>query len=576
MESYIFATMVADFIQGVAMLEKIAYKAVLVYPEFDTQDTFWSYAKSLKMYAPAGEFGLAKRLLPPLGLMGLFNHLKPYYEQLILIDKNIDPRPLHELISDANHVFMGGMLAQEKNLLKYAQQIKTAGKVLIVGGTTITEQSPLVDIADHVVENEAEGVIDELLLGLKKGNARKYYKGGITSPENFFQPDYAAINMQNYVHMAVQISRGCPESCEFCDIPSRFGKAYRVTPLQKTEQAFRQMKELGWIGQVFVVDDNFIGHPKKALEVLKSLYEIGENIGYHHPKYTELTLRLADESPIMAELRHWYHKANFINGFYGVETPNTASLLETNKRQNLRGERSLVEKLSFISKQTGSGVMIGMIYGFDHDTNESVQEFIDFVNASNAPIVMAGLLNALPCTPLMTRLHNDGRLIQASSGNNSDGVINFIPYNISVQQAEQNYLHILEEIYHPQVYFERVMRHLKLIDPELQCKHRENNNKASYLIKILSRKNALTYWRYLPKVLGYAKRHYGFNTAAYKVILAEFFSLCGQYTHFREQINVQRRYLSRQNYAYWQRLSWQDQLALKAAQRDPKTTESNE
>ena len=42
------------------MIEKIARKAVLIYPEFDTQDTFWSYATSLKMYAPASEFGLPK------------------------------------------------------------------------------------------------------------------------------------------------------------------------------------------------------------------------------------------------------------------------------------------------------------------------------------------------------------------------------------------------------------------------------------------------------------------------------------------------------------------------------------
>lgn len=550
------------------MIEKIGYKAVLVYPEFDTQDTFWSYAKSLEMYAPKGEFGLPKRLLPPLGLMGLYNHLKPYYQHLILIDKNIDPRPLREFIADADHVFMGGMLAQEQSLLKYAQQIKKAGKVLIVGGTAISKQSPLLAIADYAVENEAEGVIDELLLGLRDGTTKKYYTGGITLAENFFQPDYAAINVQNYVHMAVQISRGCPEACEFCDIPSRFGKAFRVTPWQKTEQAFKQMQALGWTGQVFVVDDNFIGHPKKTLEVLKNLYRIGENIAYHHPKYTELTLRLADESPIMAELRHWFHKANFINGFYGVETPNTASLLETNKRQNLRGERSLVEKLNFISEQTGSGVMLGMIYGFDHDSNESVQEFIDFVNASNSPIVMAGLLNALPSTPLMTRLQHEGRLINASSGNNSDGVINFIPYNFSVQQAEQNYLAILQAIYHPCAYFTRVFRHLQLFDPELQYKLRENNNQISYLIKILSRNNAFTYWRYLPEALSIAISRCGFNSPGYKVILAEFFSLCAQYTHFRAQINAQQVHLKNQKYAPWQQRSWREHLALKAEQNE--------
>ena len=540
------------------MVEKVGFKAVLIYPDFDTQNTFWSYSESLSMYAPKNEFGLAKRLLPPLGLMGLFNHLKPYYEQIILLDKNIDPRPLATFINDASHVYMGGMLAQEKNLLKYAREVKVAGKVLIVGGTAITPQSPLIDIADHLVENEAEGVIDELLSGLKKGNARKYYKGGVGSAENFFQPDYAAINMQNYVHMAVQISRGCPEACEFCDIPSRFGKAYRVTPWQKTEQAFRQMKQLGWTGQVFVVDDNFIGHPKKTLQVLKNLYQIGENIAYHHPKYTELTLRLADNTAIMKEVRYWFHKARFINGFYGVETPNTASLLETKKRQNLRGDRSLEEKLNFIAEQTGSGIMMGMIYGFDHDSNESVAEFVNFVNASNAPIVMAGLLNALPCTPLMSRLQKSGRLIQASSGNNSDGVINFIPYNFSIQQAEQNYLSILQGIYTSKAYFVRVMRHLKQIDPQLYSKPSEEST-LNYLIKILSRKNARIFWRYLPQAVAIAYQRCGLNTHAFKALLSEYFSLCAQYTHFKAQINVQRKQIAKREYAPWQQCSWREQ-----------------
>jgi radical SAM superfamily enzyme YgiQ (UPF0313 family) len=471
-----------------------------------------------------GEFGLPKRLLPPLGLMGLFNHLKPYYDEICLIDKNVNPGSLVDLVADAEHVFIGGMQAQEQSLLKLAVALKKMDKLVIVGGTAITPQSPLMAIADHLLENEAEGIIDDFLQALRQGIAKKYYKGGFVDPEHFFQPDYASINMQNYVHMAVQISRGCPESCEFCDIPARFGQAYRVTPWQKTEHSFRQMKALGWTGQVFVVDDNFIANPRKALEVLKNLYKIGENIGYHHPKYTELTLRLADDSPLMAELRRWFHQCNFINGFYGVETPNKASLLETKKRQNLRGELSPLEKLNIISKQTGAGVMMGMIYGFDHDTDDSIQEFIDFVNASNAPIVMAGLLNALPYTGLMTRMENAGRLIKASSGNNSDGIINFIPYHFSVQQAEQNYLSILDGIYHPKAYFKRVIRHLELIDPDLQSQYRAGNDKLIYLLKILTRKNALSFWRYLPRAIAIAQRRCGLNTPGFAALLAEYFS----------------------------------------------------
>lgn len=544
------------FFRAVTMIEKIANKAVLIYPAFDTQDTFWSYSNSLTMYGATGEFGLPKSLLPPIGLMGLYNHLKPYYDELNLIDKNIDPRPIDDLIADADHVFMGGMLAQEKNLLNDAIAVKRADKILIVGGTMITPNSPLIAIADYVVENEAEGVIDELLYDLKKGRSKQYYKGRFNSAESFFQPDYSAINMQNYMHMAVQISRGCPENCEFCDIPLRFGKAFRVTSPDSTAASFKQMNELGWKGQVFVVDDNFIGNPRKALKILKDLVNIGESIGYHHPKYTELTLRLADDSEIMRELRQWFNKAYFINGFYGVETPNKASLTETKKHQNLRGEKTLIDKISFISEQTGAGVMMGMIYGFDHDTNETVDEFITFVNASNAPIVMAGLLNALPCTALMERMEAEGRYIQTSSGNNSDGVINFIPYHFSVMRAEQNYLRILEGIYQPSAYFGRVMRHLGSIDFSLQSKCRSGNGATRLLFKILTKKHALIYWQYLPQLIMIAIKRCWLSPIYTKTLFSEYISLCGQYTHFSGQVETQRQRISKQSYAEWQKFSW--------------------
>ncbi|WP_221897013.1 hypothetical protein [Bathymodiolus japonicus methanotrophic gill symbiont] len=108
-----------------------------------------------------------------------------YYEQLCLIDKNIDPRPISEFIADADHIYIGGMMAQEQSLIKLGLEVKKFNKLLIVGGTAISPQSPLMQITDHLLENEAEGVIDELLEGLSKAKAKKYYKGGFNSPEFF-------------------------------------------------------------------------------------------------------------------------------------------------------------------------------------------------------------------------------------------------------------------------------------------------------------------------------------------------------------------------------------------------------
>lgn len=547
------------------MVKKKWHKAVLIYPEFDTQDTFWSYESSLKLYLRPNRFGLPKRLLPPLGLLGLYNHLKPYYENILLIDRNADPRPLADLLADADHVYIGGMLAQEQHFLADAKIAKQTGKILIAGGTAIGPESPLLGIADHLVENEAETVIDELLTGLADGTAQKYYRGGQATPEQFFRPDYSAIDLGNYVHMAVQISRGCPEACEFCDIPERFGKGYRVTPYEYTAAAFKQLAELDWKGPVFIVDDNFIGNPRKALQALKNLHTIGEDIGYHHPKYTELTLRLADDTPVMADVREWLRHTHFTAGFFGVETPNKAALMETRKVQNLRGAQSLQDKLRFISEQTGTGVLMGMIFGFDSDTEASVDEFIDFVNATHAPIVMAGLLNALPKTPLMARMQSTGRFIKHTSGNNSDGVINFIPNHFSVRDAERHYVKILQQIYRADNYFVRVFRHLQLADPGEQGDFRSAKDNLRLAAKILSRNNALIYWKYLPMAHAIGNKRFGFNTPGYRFILAEYLSLCGQYTHFREQTRRKAEQIQTREYEPWQCHAWKDIEATKAS-----------
>lgn len=550
------------------MTDKPWQKAVLVYPRFDTQDTFWSYQTSLEQYSPRGEFGLPKRLLPPLGLMGLYNYLKAYYQQLQLIDRNVDPRPLTQLIAGADHIYMGGMMAQEQNMLLDARLIKQSGIPLIVGGTAIIPESPLLHFADHLIENEAEMVIDELINGLQQGNARQYYLGTPATPEKIFRPDYTSINLANYVHMIVQISRGCPENCEFCDIPKRFGKSFRLTPNDYTKASFQQLYQLGWRAPVFIVDDNFIGNPKKALQALKNLYEIGQEMGYHHPKYTELTLRLSEPTPIMAALREWFRKTHFTTNFYGVETPNKAALQETNKRQNLRGEQSIEAKLSFISEQTGSGVLMGMIYGFDHDSTETVSEFIDFVNATHVPVVMVGLLNALPKTPLMDRVKREGRYLQASSCNNSDGVINFIPWNFSIEQAEASYLKILQGIYHSDAYFQRVLRHLQLFAPKYATNARSSLENLSTLWKLMTRRNARVFWQHLPEAHKIAASQYALFSQGYGQILAEYFAHCGQYTHFIDQTQKQETRIKHKHYQPWQQFSWQQFLHSPIAQID--------
>lgn len=537
------------------MKDKLARKAVLVYPKFP-DNTFWGFNESLKKYLPLNEFGLPKRTLPPLGLMGLFNYLKPFYDNLVLLDRNVNSTPLGEVIKDANHVYLGGMIAQEKDMIEDAKLIKSKNKTLIVGGTIVDEDSPLFNIADHLVENEAEMVIDDLIEGLYNKNAKKYYKGFPADPEKFFRPDFSSINLNHYTNMAIQISRGCPHACEFCDITARFGTEPRITPKKYTEQSLKQLFNLGSRKPIFVVDDNFIGNPIQTIETLKNIYGAEKKLGYHFPKFTELTMSLSDNSDLMKKLRYWLKETNFTMQFIGVETNNIQALKETGKYQNLRGTKSLEEKLSFISEETGGGITTGMIYGFDNDI--SPDSLIDFINATNSPTVMVGLLSALPHTKLWSRLKKEGRLMDKTTGNNSDGVLNFIPYNFSAKQAEKDYLRILEEIYDKDKFFTRVMKELSLVNPRKT--HNVNNAKEALksVFKILTKNNAFAFWEYLPEAHKIAKERFGFNTEDYRNLMSEYFVNCTKYTHFRSQVDYLKKQMKNRQYKPWQLYSWKE------------------
>ena len=534
---------------------KIADKAVLVYPKFH-EHTFWSFERTLAKYTPRNEFGLPKCVLPPLGLMGLFKHLKPYYDSLELVDRNVNPLPLEELIKEADHIYMGGMIAQQRGFLEDAKVVKDAGKVLIAGGTIVDENSPLMDLADHLVENEAEMVIDDLLEGLFHGNAEKLYRGTHAPPEKFFQPDYSSINLKNYHSMAVQITRGCPFDCEFCDITARFGRRQRIAPWKHTENAFRQMFQLGWGGTVFIVDDNLIGNPTETIALLKKLCKVEAEIGYRFPKYSEVSLNLSDETPVMAELRKWFRRAYFIDNFVGVETNNTEALREAGKKQNLRGEKTIQEKLTLISEETGSSMRMGIIYGFDSDTSSSVDELIDFINSTHLPTVMVGLLQALPNTRLGSRMKKEGRLIEEATGNNSDGTMNFIPLDMSAKEAEQNYVKILEGIYSEEAFFTRVKRSLRLINPEVKDGSRSTTEKIYSLSRVLTKENSSIYWKHLKEAHKIARKRFGFNSRGYWYILSEYLTYCACYTHMKAQTQYTKEQIESRNYMPWQLCSW--------------------
>jgi radical SAM superfamily enzyme YgiQ (UPF0313 family) len=177
------------------------------------------------------------------------------------------------------------------------------------------------------------------------------------------------------------------------------------------------------------------------------------------PFGTEASINLADDS----ELIQLMVLAGFDTVFVGIETPNEESLAECSKTQN-KG-RDLVESVKILQR-AGLQVQGGFIVGFDNDPASIFQQQVDFIQKSGIVTAMVGLLQAPFGTHLYDRMQREGRLISEFSGDNVNGLTNILPV-MGMGPLVAGYRKLLNEIYSPKFYYERVITFLREYRPPL-------------------------------------------------------------------------------------------------------------
>ena len=150
-------------------------------------------------------------------------------------------------------------------------------------------------------------------------------------------------------------------------------------------------------------------------------------------------------------------RAGFDTVFIGIESPEENSLAETNKHINLRHDlMGAVKKI----QRLGLQVNAGFILGFDHDTAATFDKHKDFIQRSGILGAMIGLLHAGTGTKLYKRLERENRLIEQSSGDNTDFSTNFIP-KMDHSDLITGYHNLVRTIYSPPFFYERLMTFFK-------------------------------------------------------------------------------------------------------------------
>jgi len=441
-------------------------KILLVYPKYP--DTFWSFKYALKFISKRAAF-------PPLGLLTVAAMLPPTWERR-LVDMNIEPLKDKDL-RWADYVFISAMSVQRESSLAIISRCRSMGKKIVAGGPLFTASHDEFEGVDHFVLNEAEITLPLFLDDLDNGQAKPIYTtqewaNVTTTPA----PAWDLVKLKHYSCMNLQYSRGCPYDCEFCDITVLYGRTPRT---KEKDQVLAELDNLlahGWKGDVFLVDDNFIGNKAKLKkEIVPALIDWMSKNNHPFALSTEVSINLADDE----ELMRMMVQAGFDAVFVGVESPNEESLVECKKIPNKN--RDLLASIKKIHK-FGLRVNGGFIVGFDNDPAAIFQRLIDFIQESGIVTAMVGLLNAPKGTRLYQRLHTEGRLLNIFSGDNTDLSMNFIP-RMNREALLEGYRKILKSIYSPKQYYARVKQFLREYRPTQARVFRFQMNYVNALVK---------------------------------------------------------------------------------------------
>lgn len=425
-------------------------KVLLIQPEFSPFG-FWNYKDVCRL---AG----ARYPAAPLGMITLAA-LLPQDWDIKLVDMNTVE--LHDSdIDRSDLVFIGGMLSQQVNSLKLIDRVQARGRKVVSGGPDPTSQPEIYRKADFLVLGEAEDSIIPFLHDLERGVESGSYFPLAEKPDITRSPvpRFDLLDFDDYLMIGVQFSRGCPFSCEFCNVIQLFGRVPRTKTPEQIVKELDTLYRLGYRGHVDFVDDNFIGHKAKAKEILRAVRRWSGVHDYPFYYSTEASINLADDDELLALMEDIDMRYLFI----GIESIDENVLISSRKSQNLN--RKLRDDLHKIYSH-GMIVNGGFIIGFDNETSETARLIAESVKYGKICIPMIGLLYALPNTQLTLRLIKENRLFENSSlldENNRDTVdqatsgLNFItmrPRN----EIIRDFIYVLENVSNCKSYFDRCL-----------------------------------------------------------------------------------------------------------------------
>ena len=267
---------------------------------------------------------------------------------------------------------------------------------IIVGGhvAAIPGLKHMID-ADHIVQGEG---IAWMRRYLGEDCAAPVRHPRIASGFGFRMMGHDIHEKPSHAAMTIIPSVGCPIGCNFCTTSSFFGGKGKFTNFYETgRELFDIMDELERTRQArffFVMDENFLLHRRRALELLALMKEHNKSWSFYVFASANALRQYTMEELLQLGVT-WI--------WMGLESPQS-------RYDKLKGTDTIA--LTRELRSHGIKVLGSTIIGLEHHTPENIQQEVEHAVAHDTEFHQFMLYTPVPGTPLYQEMQEQGRLLE--------------------------------------------------------------------------------------------------------------------------------------------------------------------
>ncbi len=193
---------------------------------------------------------------------------------------------------------------------------------------------------------------------------------------------------------ALETSRGCTRSCNFCSMKNMYGRKFRVYPIDRVIDDIDDIYYNRKVKSIFITDDNMVLNAKRVKKLCDAI--IAQN-------YKNLKLYVQADCVTMAMHEDMVAKmaaAGFKSVFLGIENGSKKNLSAAGKGDIVQASRQAIANCH----KHGMMVIGGLIFGFPEDDEQSIIENYEFFKEIGADAAYCQIITPYPKTGMRENL----------------------------------------------------------------------------------------------------------------------------------------------------------------------------